>query len=135
MIKKTITFTDFNGEEVTEDLYFNLSTPEITKLSYKYGGDLKAYIEKVVATNDPMLMIEFMEDLMLSSYGIKSEDGRRFVKGRQVREDFEYSQAYAELFIILITKPSEAKLFGEGLVTTASEQKIKKAQNINDFEE
>lgn len=134
MLKKTITYVDFNGKETTEDFYFNLSKPEITKLAFKYGN-LKEYIQKVVANDNVNAMIAFFEDLILSSYGIKSEDGKRFVKGEQVKLDFEYSQAYAELFEILLTSPSESLKFGEGLVSNPSDRKQKAEENVHNLDD
>ena len=122
MIKKTMTYVDFNGETVVEDLYFNLNALEYTRLTARNGGDLDKRIAELVEKDDTEGIIALMEDLLLSSYGVKSEDGRRFVKTKQVREDFEYSQAYAELFVILLTNPEETKKFGQGIASSAQAQ-------------
>ena len=122
MIKKTMTYVDFNGETVVEDLYFNLNALEYTRLTARNGGDLDKRIAELVEKDDSEGIIALMEDLLLSSYGVKSEDGRRFVKTKQVREDFEYSQAYAELFVLLLTNPEETKKFGQGIATSAQAQ-------------
>ena len=119
MIKKTMTYVDFNGETVVEDLYFNLNALEYTRLTARNGGDLDKRIAELVEKDDTEGIIALMEDLLLSSYGVKSEDGRRFVKTKQVREDFEYSQAYAELFVLLLTNPEETKKFGQGIASSA----------------
>lgn len=122
MIKKTMTYVDFNGETVVEDLYFNLNALEYTRLTARNGGDLDKRIAELVEKDDTEGIIALMEDLLLSSYGVKSEDGRRFVKTKQVREDFEYSQAYAELFVMLLTNPEETKKFGQGIASSAQAQ-------------
>lgn len=122
MIKKTMTYVDFNGETVVEDLYFNLNALEYTRLTARNGGDLDKRIAELVEKEDTEGIIALMEDLLLSSYGVKSEDGRRFVKTKQIREDFEYSQAYADLFVLLLTNPEETKKFGQGIASSAQAQ-------------
>lgn len=122
MIKKTMTYVDFNGETVVEDLYFNLNALEYTRLTARNGGDLDKRIAELVEKEDTEGIIALMEDLLLSSYGVKSEDGRRFVKTKQIREEFEYSQAYADLFVLLLTNPEETKKFGQGIASSAQAQ-------------
>ena len=122
MLKKTMTYVDFNGETVVEDLYFNLNALEYTRLTARNGGDLDKRIANLVAKDDTEAIIALMEDLLLSSYGVKSEDGRRFVKTKQIREEFEYSQAYADLFVLLLTNPEETKKFGQGIASSAQAQ-------------
>lgn len=122
MIKKTMTYVDFNGETVVEDLYFNLNALEYTRLTARNGGDLDKRIADLVEKDDTEGIIALMEDLLLSSYGVKSEDGRRFVKTKQIREEFEYSQAYADLFVLLLTNPEETKKFGQGIAASAQAQ-------------
>ena len=119
MLKKTIKYVDFNEEEVTEDFYFNLTTPEITKMIAKIGDDIDKYAEKLAASGDYEKIIDFVEMLILTSYGVKSEDGKRFVKSKEARENFEYSAAYAELFEQLMTDTEQSKAFGQGLMRGA----------------
>ena len=119
MLKKTIKYVDFNEEEVTEDFYFNLTTPEVTKMIAKIGDDIDKHAEKLVASGDHEGIIHFVEMLILTSYGVKSEDGKRFVKSKEARENFEYSAAYAELFEQLMTDTEQSKAFGQGLMRGA----------------
>lgn len=120
MLKKTVTYTDFNGVEVTEDLYFHLSAPEVTRLNAKYGGDVGEYVSEVSMELNQEKMVAFLEDLILSSYGVKSDDGKQFKKGAKIREDFEYSQAYAEIFVSILTEEGEAESFAESLGKSAA---------------
>lgn len=118
MLKETVNYVDFDGNEVTEELYFNLNTVEMTRANAKFGGDLEAHINKVVDKKDMEGIMEVIEYLVLYSYGLRSEDGRRFIKTKEVREEFEYSIAYAEIFEKLLLNPSHASTFAKGLVTT-----------------
>lgn len=115
MLKKTVKYYDFNGDEANETLYFNLTTTEVAKLAAEFGGDIEKYIKKITAAEDMNAMLTFIEKLILASYGVKSEDGKRFMKTAALREEFESSAVYAELFEQLLMNPEEAKAFGEGL--------------------
>ena len=119
MLKKKVTYLDFNDQEVTEEFYFNLTTPEITRIIAKIGSDIDVYAEKLAKEEDYEGIIDFTEMLILTSYGVKSEDGKRFVKSKEARENFEYSAAYAELFEQLMTDPEQSKAFGQGLMRGA----------------
>ena len=119
MLKKKVTYLDFNDKEVTEEFYFNLTTPEVTKIIAKIGCDIDVYAEKLAKEEDHEGIIDFVEMLILTSYGVKSEDGKRFVKSKEARENFEYSAAYAELFEQLMTDPEQSKAFGQGLMRGA----------------
>ena len=109
MLKKKVTYLDFNDQEVTEEFYFNLTTPEVTKMIAKIGDDIDKHAEKLAASGDYEGIIDFVEMLILTSYGVKSEDGKRFVKSKEARENFEYSAAYAELFEQLMTDQNNRK--------------------------
>lgn len=119
MLKKKVKYLDFNDKEVTEEFYFNLTTPEVTRIIAKIGSDIDVYAEKLAKEEDYEGIIDFTEMLILTSYGVKSEDGKRFVKSKEARENFEYSAAYAELFETLMTDPEQSKAFGQGLMRGA----------------
>ena len=146
MLKKTISYINFDGEERTEDFFFHLSTPEITRMQIKFKGDIGDYAKKLQQTGDQDGMIKFVEELMLSSYGEKTADGRSFIKTPDVRTKFEYSQAYAELFEELLTSPQKANAFGQGLIEGAkapnseaakiiAEHQAKKSGNVTSITE
>ncbi len=120
MLKKEITYVDYNGDKVTESLYFNLSTVEQTRLFARYttGGykDLEEYAKHLMDKKDNAGMVTLVEDVILSSYGEKSPDGRAFVKTKAVREKFEYSMAYASLFEELLTNEESMRAFFNGVI-------------------
>jgi len=99
MIKKTITYTDFNGDERTEDHYFHLSKAEITEMEVSYEKGLTDHIEKIVEAEDSAEIIEVFKLLIRKSYGVRSEDGRRFIKKKEDLEEFMSTGAYSELFM------------------------------------
>lgn len=116
MLKKTITYVDYDGEERTEDFYFNLTKAEITEMNLSVNGGLLAVIEKISQEKDMAKMIKIFKDLILRSYGEKSLDGKRFIKNEQLTEEFTQTEAYSQLFMLLATNADEAAAFIAGIV-------------------
>ena len=101
MFKKTITYTDYNGTERTEDFYFNLSKAEIAEMELSINGGMSELIKRITNTQDTKQLIALFKDLILRSYGEKSLDGKRFIKNDELREAFSQTEAYSELFMEL----------------------------------
>ena len=116
MIKKTITYPDYNGNERTEDFYFNLTKAEITKMELSIKGGLAEMIQRIVAAQDTPAIIEVFEDLIKRSYGVKTPDGRGFVKRTEDLEAFMSTEAYSQLFMELATDADAAAKFVNGVV-------------------
>lgn len=117
MLKKTITFTDYNGNERTEDHYFNLNKSEATKMELSTTGGLTQMIENIIAAQDNPAIIKIFEDLILKSYGKRSADGRRFMKSDEIARDFMETEAYDKMFMELITDPKKAAAFVNGVIS------------------
>ncbi len=116
MLTKTITYTDYNGTERTEDFYFNLSKVEISKLAIATSGGLDKYLQNLLASNDNNAIAKFIEDFILKAYGIKTDDGRRFEKSPEISIAFQQSPAYEALWIELMTDWNAAKEFFAGML-------------------
>lgn len=123
MFKHNIKYNDFNGNERSEDLYFHLSLPEVTRLEAEIGKPIDEYTKELVSTMDMKKLLDFLEKMVLNSYGKKTSDGRSFHKSKELREEFENSQAYAELFEQLITNPELSRKFGEGVADNGKARK------------
>ena len=123
MYTKTITYEDFNGEQHTDKFYFNLSKPELVKLQMSVNGGLDKYIEGIAKEKDVPKIISFFENLIDVSYGIKSDDGKRFLKSPAYTEEFKQSAAYDELYSQLILDPTgqEAISFVKGIMPNMPE--------------
>lgn len=133
MIKKTITYTDYDGVERTEDFYFNLSPAEITEMEMGTEGGLQKMIDQIIQTKDSKKIIELFKDIILRSYGEKSADGRRFQKrrdGHALAEDFAETEAYSTLFMELATDADAAAKFISGVVPGGSDITPEKAKEI-----
>lgn len=116
MIKKTIKYVDYNGNEREEDFYFNLSKAELVEMRFSKQGGLEEYIKKIIDANDQNELIQLFKDLVLKAYGKKSDDGRRFIKSEEIREDFVQTEAYSNLFMDLATNADAASEFVNGIV-------------------
>lgn len=110
MLKKNIKYVDYDGNERAEDFYFNLNKAEVIELQLGTVGGLTKTLEKIVQEKDASRIIEYFKTLILKAYGEKSADGRRFIKSQELRDAFEQTEAYSELFIELA---SDAKMAAE----------------------
>lgn len=126
MLKKTITYRDYNDNERTEDFYFNLSKAELMEMEMSISGGLTEMINKVVAAQDAPSIIKVFKELILKAYGEKSPDGKRFIKNDELRESFAQTEAYSELFMELATNPDAASAFITGVMPAQIEEEMKK---------
>ena len=111
MIAKKVKYEDFNGNEVEEVLHFNLTKAELTKLELGRKGGTSEYIKEAVESGDSGKLVDLFYNMLLDSYGVKSEDGKRFVKNARIREDFESSAAFSAIFMEIIQTPEVAESF------------------------
>ena len=121
MIKETLTFTDYDGNERTEDFYFNLSKAEVIEMEMTTAGGLEQMIKSIVSAKDTKRIIETFKSIIAKSYGQKSPDGRRFVKSKELTEDFMQTEAYTELFMRLATDADYASKFIKGILPPTKE--------------
>lgn len=116
MLKKTITYTDYNNVERTEDFYFNLTKAEIMEMEMSTTGGLAETIQRIVKAQDSPAIIKIFKDLVLKAYGQKSPDGRRFIKSKELTDEFSQTEAYSILFMELATDDKAAANFVNGIV-------------------
>ena len=116
MLKKTITYTDFNGMERSEDFYFNLTKAEVMEMEMSTVGGLSEMIQRIIAAQDTPSIIKVFKDLVLKSYGEKSADGKRFIKTPEIAEAFSQTEAYSGLFMELATDADAAAAFVNGII-------------------
>ena len=89
MLKKTISYTDYDGNQRTEDFYFNLSKAEITEMELSMEGGMRAYIKRIIAAKSQLELVKLFKDVVLKSYGKKSADGRLFMKNVEPEPGYE----------------------------------------------
>lgn len=116
MLKKTVTYVDYNGVERTEDFYFNLSKAEVTEMELSVEGGFSKMLEEIVKSNDNVRIVELFKQMVLKAYGEKSADGKRFVKSKEIAEAFSQTEAYSEIFMELALDEKAAAAFVNGIM-------------------
>ena len=116
MIKKTITYIDYNGEERKEDFYFNLSKAELMEMELSVNGGFAEMIQKIVDAKDTPSIMKIFKDLILKAYGEKSSDGKRIVKSEEISNAFAQTEAFSDLFMELATDADAASAFVNGII-------------------
>ena len=116
MLKKTITYTDFNDVERTEDFYFNLKKSELMELQLGIDGGMTQYIQKLVSAQDMPKLMDLFKKIIKTAYGVKSDDGRRFIKSDEIFKEFEETEAYSELFMEISTDDKKAADFFNAII-------------------
>lgn len=116
MLKRDITYENFDGELVTETYYFNLTKSEILNLDVSYENGLNSALQKIIDAKDNKSLIAEFQKLILLAYGVKSEDGKRFIKSEALKEEFSQTAAYDVLFMELATNDSLAAEFMLGIM-------------------
>ncbi len=116
MLKKTITYEDFNGVERKEDFYFNLSKAEIMEMQFGTVGGLDVMLKKIIDAKDVKSIMDTFKMLILKAYGIKSDDGRRFIKSEEISKEFEQTEAYSILYMELASDDNAAAEFVNGII-------------------
>ena len=127
MLKKTLTYKDFDGQVRTEDFYFNLTEAELTELENSLNGGLSQLLDKISKEKDQKQLIRYFKEIVLLSYGEKSLDGRMFVKNDKIREGFASTMAYSDLFMELVTNADKAVAFVRGIMP---QERIKPDRDI-----
>jgi len=116
MLKKVITYTDYDGNERTESFYFNLTEAELIEMELSAEGGLTQMIQKIVESKDGTRIIKVFKDLIFKAYGEKSPDGKRFIKSEELSRNFSYTEAYNKLFMELATDEKAAAEFVNGVI-------------------
>lgn len=139
MLKKTYTYTDWNGKERTEDFYFHLSKSKLSEMDLKKGGYAE-WVEEIIAAKDNETLVETFKKTILASYGEIAPDGRRFIQSNELSEAFSQTPAYDMLFMELVSSADAAAKFFNSIVPedvkkAAEAEKAKKEQALQGAEE
>ena len=136
MIKKTITYVDYNGEERKEDYFFNLTKAEVMEMQLSKAESFSEYLKDIIAAKDVPAIADIFKKIILKSYGERSIDGRMFrkiaVDGHKLADDFAQTEAFSELYTELATNEQKADEFIRGVLPKeyASNSKTEFAKNV-----
>ena len=116
MYRKTVTYEDYKGNTRTEDFYFNLNKAELVELELSTKGGLTVMMDRIIAAQDNATLFKIFKDLVSKSYGVLSDDGRKFVKNQEVLDDFMQTEAYSIIFSELATNEEAAAEFFNNVI-------------------
>lgn len=128
MLKKTIEYTNYNGEVVKEDFYFNLSKAEVMEMQLSTAGKdgYAGYLQSLVESKDVPAIVKAFKTIILKAYGIKSADGRRFEKSEEISKSFEQTEAYSVLYMELISDGKACEDFIKAVMPAEAMQAAEK---------
>lgn len=124
MYKKTVEYTDFDGNARKEDCYFNLSKPELAKLQLSENGGLDKVITRFIQEQDTSKLVGFIDDFILLSYGKKSDDGKMFMKSEEISNMFKSTGAYEVIFMELVSDTQNVINFFKGVLPKDLSEKL-----------
>lgn len=122
MLKKQITYVDYNGLERTETFYFNLTKTELMTMSLGTEGGLEEKIQKICDAKDMPTIIALFTEIVTKAYGVKSDDGKRLMKGKEISDAFMQSPAYDILFMEIIADEKKAADFIKAVLPKIEEK-------------
>lgn len=129
MLKETITYFDFDGNERTESFYFNLTKAECMEMELSTSGGLEKYIQRIIEAEDKAQIVDTFKKIILKAYGEKSADGKHFFKSPEISNAFASTEAYSDLFMRLASSAEEATRFVNGIIPQVPED-AKKASDL-----
>lgn len=134
MLKKSITFRDLDGKLITEDFYFNVTKAEIAELEVSRPGGFSSFLEAIIAAEDAKEVLVIFKEVIGMTVGKRSEDGRRFIKSDEIRDDFLQTDAYSELFMEYIQNPAEMAKFVRSVLPVDVAEDLEKNPKFKDLE-
>lgn len=124
MFRKDIEYTDYNGNKRKEAFHFNLSKAELMEMELSTSGGFQQYINRIINAQDTPQLVKVFKELILKSYGEKSDDGKRFIKNDEIRDAFSQTEAYSELFMELATNTEAATEFVNHVIPSDMAEKV-----------
>lgn len=128
MRKETITYTNYNDMEVTEDFYFNLSRAEVYEMEMTTNGGLVEMVQNIVKAKDVPAIADIFKNFILKAYGEKSPDGKYFNKidanGRPLSERFAQTEAFSVLYMMLAQDDKKAADFFNDIIPKPEKQSV-----------
>ena len=116
MLKKTIKYTDWDGNEREEDFWFNITEAELREMEYSVVGGYTGIIQKIMQSQDVPSIMKIFKEFIFKTYGEKTPDGRRFIKSEELSTEFSQTKAYSNLYVELSTDADAAAKFLKGVL-------------------
>lgn len=116
MLKYVAKYEDFNGNEVEDVLYFNITKTELLNLETSGNDGASRRLMAIISAQDTRSIYNEFKEFLLLGYGEKSEDGRRHLKSEEIRYNFEHSAAFDSIMGEMLENPEFAAEFIEGMM-------------------
>ena len=129
MIKKTVTYTDYNGEQRTETFYFHYTEAEILDMEMSEEGSFIDRIQRIIDAKDKTALMKLIKKFVIDAYGVKSEDGKRFMKNDELKTAFLECPAYSDIFMEMVTNDEVAADFVNGVIPSTMKDRVAKLSN------
>ena len=129
MIKKTVTYTDYNGEQRTETFYFHYTEAEILDMEMSEEGSFADRIQRIIDAKDKTALMKLIKKFVIDAYGVKSEDGKRFMKNDELKTAFLECPAYSDIFMEMVTNDEIAAEFVNGVIPSTMKDRVAKPSN------
>lgn len=126
MYVKKIKYTDYNGTEREEKFYFHLNKAELMKMQFSVKGGFEAHLKRLIETQNEPEIMKIFEDFVDKTYGVKSLDGKSFIKNEQILNEFKQSEAYSEFFMELMSSQKAQLDFIKGIMPDAMLADVKR---------
>lgn len=123
MLKRTFTYKDFDGNDVTDEYYFHMNKAERLELQLSSYGGLDKMMRRLTEEKNTEEIIRIFKKIILMCVGEKSYDGKRFIKNDEIRNNFYQTEAYSQLFCELVTDPEKADEFLRSVVDGFADEK------------
>lgn len=116
MLKKEITYIDYNGITRTEVFHFNLTPIELAELEVSESGGLDKLIERMASEQNQGALLKAFKEIILKAYGVKSLDGKYFEKSEILSTRFSQTEAYVVLFTEIGSSAEAVEAFIKGII-------------------
>lgn len=134
MLRKNITYKDFDGNPVTEEYCFHMMESDFIDLDFKYeehGGVreyLKTLIKDIQARGDKAPkrpMYDFLKEMISLSVGKKV--GNRFDRSQNTKDEFFQTGAYSAFLMEMLEHPDGIPEFINAITPDISDEDRQKA--------
>lgn len=126
MYVKKITYEDYDGNTREEKFHFHLNKAELMKMQFSVKGGYEAHLKRLLETQNEPEIMKIFEDFIDATYGVKSPDGKNFIKNKQVLMEFKQSEAYSNFFMELMSSQKAQLEFIKGIMPDALLADVKK---------
>jgi hypothetical protein len=131
MLKKSITFENFDGVTVTKDYYFNITKAEIALRELESDGTWSETLEAIKNSDKGSVVLPEFRKIIQWMYGEK--DGDSFVKTDAAWERFNNSEPWSVLIMELLTNAGYAADFITAAMPADMQGQVKEAVATDGF--